>query len=123
MAVEPIKRREARSGKVSYASPVVLHETSKRRIVVVPFFISRTEGTELAIKIASYEKAPPPNSWALIEERSVSLDETASRKLLNALHSHLAVSSEDADGNYLVIRVSEVLLILASTIRSQLPTP
>ncbi len=47
--LETIRRRPARSGRVDYGDPVVLHDTSKRRLVVVPFFITHSDHTELAI--------------------------------------------------------------------------
>jgi hypothetical protein len=37
--VSRIDRRVARSGNVSYSDPVMLHETSKSRGVLVPFFV------------------------------------------------------------------------------------
>jgi hypothetical protein len=105
--LQTIQRREARSGKVSYSDPVFLHETNVKRVVLVPFFIHRSDGTDLAIKIVSYRKAEPPFTWRLVEEKSVSLDEPASRKLLIGLRCHLRVAEEDADGSYILIKVSE----------------
>lgn len=105
--LETIRRRQARSGRVSYGDPVVLYDTSKRQIVFVPFFIPHSDHTELAIKIITYRKQPPPMDWTVLEEKSLSLRETASRKLITALRNHLAVAESPEDGNYLVIRVSE----------------
>jgi len=104
---ETVHRREAKSGRVSYGDTVVLHDTSKSRIVLVPFYIPRTEGTDLAVKIITYQKQPPPNDWSLVELKSVSLNESASRALLNALRKHLAVAETDENGSYLVLRVDE----------------
>jgi hypothetical protein len=104
---ETVHRREAKSGRVSYGNAVVLHETSKRRVVLVPFYIPRTEGTDLAVKIITYQKQPPPMDWAVVESKSVSLNESASRTLLNALRKHLAVAETNEDGSYLVLRVAE----------------
>src|SRR5579863_9854615 len=104
---ETIRTRRAKSGKISYSDPVVLRDSSKRQVVVVPFFIPRTDRTELAIKIVSYLKQPPPISWAVIEEKSVSLGEEASRKLLSALKTHLKIAEIGEDGSFLLIRVSE----------------
>src|SRR5258705_5983663 len=90
--LETIRRRQAKSGRVSYGDPVVLYDTSKRRIVFVPFFVPHSDHTELAIKIITYGKQPPPMDWAILEEKSLSLRETATRKLIAALHNHLAVA-------------------------------
>jgi sirohydrochlorin ferrochelatase len=104
---ETITTRQAKSGKVSFSDPILLRDSSKRQVVVVPFFIPHTDHTELAIKIVSYLKQRPPISWTVIEEKSVSLGEEASRKLLSALQTHLKIAETGEDGSYLVIRVSE----------------
>jgi sirohydrochlorin ferrochelatase len=111
---ETITTRQAKSGKVSYSDPVVLRESSQRQVVVVPFFIPRTEHTELAIKIISYLKRRPPLSWTVIEEKSLSLGEEASRKLLAALQTHLKVAEAGEDGSFLVIRVTEGTALLTA---------
>ena len=105
--VASISRREAASGRVSYGDPVVLHETSRTRVQLVPFYVPRTNGTDLSVKIITYQKAPPPNDWAIIEEKSVSFNETTSRELLKALQTHLAVAAQGEDGDFIVIRASE----------------
>lgn len=105
-AVQPIERRQAQSGRVSYGTPVVLHESLRSRIVLVPFFIPRTERTELAVKIQSYRKGAPPNEWVLIEDKSISLNEPAARMLLSGLRNHLAVAEQaDSDGSYIVVPI------------------
>jgi hypothetical protein len=105
---QSITRRQARSERVSYGDPVVLHESSISRIVLVPFFVPRTGRTELAVKIQSYRKGAPPLDWVLVEDKSVSLPEVASRVLLSAVQRHLAVAEQtSADGSYIVIPVTE----------------
>jgi hypothetical protein len=86
--LETIRRRQARSGRLDYGDPVVLHDTSKRRLVVVPFFIPHSDHTELAVKLVTYSKAPPPTDWVVIEQKSISIGEASSRKLLAALRTH-----------------------------------
>ena len=105
--IKTVSRKLAKSGKVSYSDSIIIHESSKMRIVFTPFYIARTEGTDLAIKIETYKKAPPPNNWHLIEEKSISMNESTSRALLRALKEHLVVSEEDEDGDYILIKVNE----------------
>lgn len=105
--VETIRRRPAKSGAVSYGDPVVLYESSKRRIVLVPFFVPHSDHTELAVKLVTYQKNPPPLDWAVIEQKSISLKEESARKLLAGLRTHLAVAEEEEDGEYLVVRIAE----------------
>lgn len=98
-----VHRRKASSRRTSYADPVILHETTRTRITLVPFFIPRSHGTDLSVKIQSYKKAA--SDWLLIEEKSVSLQEAAARKLHAALSTNLQVAQEDEDGQFLVIRL------------------
>lgn len=103
--VSAIRRREAKSGHVSYADPVILHETSKSRLVMVPFFVKRTSGTELPIKIISYTKAM--GGLVPVEEKSVPIPADAARKLLRGLKDHLRIAEENADGSYMLIKVAD----------------
>lgn len=105
--VSEIRRRAASSGRVSYSDPIILHDSSRRQVLLVPLFIPKTDGAELAIKIVTYRKSAPPADWATNEEKSISLTESAARKLLAGLRDHLRVAQEAGDGSYLVIRVSE----------------
>ncbi len=105
-SMNTIRRRPARSGRVSYSDPLILHETNKRRIVLVPFFIKHDSGQpELAAKVVTYLKNP----FGFIEsqEKSVTLQEPAARLLLKHLSDHLAVASESEDGNYILLRIAE----------------
>ena len=104
-AVRTIRRREARSGRVSYADPVVVYESSQRLVKMVPFFIKRTEGTDLAVKVATYKKRE--DGFVEIEQKSVSLPEAGARRLLKALRAHLQVAEEDANGNYMLLKVAD----------------
>lgn len=101
-----INRRQASSGKVSYSDPVVLHETSRSRIVFVPFYIPHSDHEELAAKIQTYRKGQPPNDWLIVDDKSISLKEPAIRELLRALNVHLEAVNE-GDGDYLLVRVEE----------------
>jgi hypothetical protein len=103
--VGAIQRRQGKSG-ISYASPVILHDSSRQRVELVPFFVPHSDHSELAVKLITYKKRPPPNEWVLVEEKSLSLSETAARRLLQALKQHLRVS-EQSDGDYLVIPVND----------------
>jgi hypothetical protein len=110
--LQSISRREASSGRVSFGDTVVLHESSKSRVTLVPFFISRTDRTELAVKIVTHKKSQV--SWVLNAEKSVSLSEQATRKLLSGIRGHLKIAEEPSDGDFLIIRVSKGLAQLGT---------
>lgn len=103
--VRTIRRREARSKRLSYADPVVVYDSRQRLVKMVPFFISRTEGTDLAVKIVTYQKRD--DGFIEIEQKSVSLPEAGARNLLKALRDHLQLAEEDANGNYVLLKVAD----------------
>lgn len=102
-----VNRRLAKSGRVSFGDSVLLYESSRSRVTFVPFYVPHSDHTELAAKLITYKKQPPPMDWAVVEEKSLSLHEDAARKLLTSLRTHLAVAEEKEDGSFLLIRVSE----------------
>ena len=103
-----LSKRKANSGRVSYGNAVVLHQTTKSKVVFVPFYLERSEGTELAIKLITSKKAPPPNDWVEVDEKSISLSGAASIALLKNLKQHLTVAEEaKGDGDYLLIKMSD----------------
>lgn len=106
-SVRSITTEAAARSNVSYAQAVVLSENSRTRVVMVPFFIKHSDRTELAAKITTYRKSPPPNDWLEVEEKSLSLQEPVARELHRALRDHLKIAKENDDGSFLVIRVSE----------------
>ena len=71
--LDTVLRRAAKSGKVSYADPVVLQETSRTRVSFVPFFIPHSDHTELAGAIVTEKKAPPPMDF-VVSKKSISLE-------------------------------------------------
>lgn len=102
-----IDRKEAASGRVGYGNSVILHETSRTRVSMVPWFISHSDHTELAVKLQTFKKAPPPNDWVFVDEKSISLGGAAAQRLLSALRDHLAVAEEGTEGSFLLLKVSE----------------
>ena len=92
-----INRRPAASGQVDFGDPVILHDTDLLQIELVPFFIERSEEDQLACKITRYNKRA---GW---QETSISLQESALRKLHDSLTSHLLITKEES-GSYIVLR-------------------
>ncbi len=105
--IRTIDRKLASSEKVSYSESIVIHETRSSRLVLVPFYIPRSAGTQLAIKLVTYKKSPPPADWAIIEEKSISMKEETARRLYVELKGLFAIAQEEEDGSYVLIRVTE----------------
>lgn len=94
---DEIQRRTSQSLGVEYSDPVELHDTNMLRIEFVPFFIDRSGGGDMACKLVRYDKR---SGW---EQTSISLQQPALRRLLDALNSHLAITDQEA-GSYVVVR-------------------
>jgi hypothetical protein len=92
---------------VSYGDPVILHESSQKRVAFIPFFVPHSDHTEMAAKIVTYRRQAAPLDWAVVEERSVSLSEAAARRLVTALRMHLTVAEGNEDGEFIVVRIEE----------------
>jgi hypothetical protein len=103
--IEPIERRKASSGLVDYSSPIVLYESSKSKIALIPYFIQHSDHSELKVKIQTLKKADPPFSWVECEEKSLSLNGQATGRLLYELNRLQAVSDENELGSYIVLRI------------------
>lgn len=110
VSVDPVRVRQAQSGDVSYANEVV-HETRRKRVTVVPFFIDRSKGKSVSFKIQTHERKKGDDgvfSWIFAEEKSLNLNEEAARKTVAAMQRHLRVGEENADeGDFIVIKVRE----------------
>jgi Domain of unknown function (DUF4263) len=106
-SLDTVLRRQAKSGKVSYADPVILHETSRSRVSFVPYFIPHSDHTELAAAIVTEQKAAPPMDFVVVAKKSVSLSGQAALKLLRSLKTHLKVAESGEDGDFIVIRAVE----------------
>lgn len=100
-------RKLAASGNVEYGNPVVLYETSKSRLTLIPFYITHSDHTSLKIKLITSRKAAPPDFWTDIEEKSVSLTEEATSRLMEELPKLKAVAAESEIGEYITIRVED----------------
>ena len=75
-----IGRKTAASGLVGYSDPVVLHETSRTRVELIPYYIPHSTDSRLAIKLKTLQKHPNA-SWVLSNEKSISLDNAATIRL------------------------------------------
>lgn len=102
-----IERKAAASGCVDYSSPIVLSETSKTRVLAIPFFTLHSDHSELVLKIQTMKKTNPPFGWTEIEDKTITLSEQATRKLAAELPKYYAVAREDSAGDYVVIRMSD----------------
>lgn len=67
------------------------------RIELVPFFIERSDGGEMACKLIRYDKSA---GW---EQTAISLQAPAATRLYQVLGEHLAVADQES-GAYVVIR-------------------
>jgi len=112
-AARSVVRRTARSGNVDYTQPVTLHETTKSRWQMIPWYVKRSEGTQTSIKLECYKRTSAHHDWSLAEARSVTLPEQAVRRLVRGASTLFNIAHEDA-GEFVVIRVQEGVAQLGS---------
>src|ERR1700744_3012686 len=103
--VQAVRRSTAKSGNVDYAEPVILNETSRSRLTAVAFFIPHTDHTEFSIKIEGFSKKA--GNWNLVKEKTLSIGEAGSRRLLQMLQTHLAVAEQHEKGEFIFLKVSD----------------
>ena len=105
--LDTVLRRTAKSGKVSYADPVILHETSRSRVSFIPTLQSliRTIPSRRR-NCYGTEGAATDGLRCRRQEFSVCRYATA-RRLLQTLRTHLKVAESDQDGEFIIIRAAE----------------
>jgi hypothetical protein len=105
MAENVRSKRNARSGKVGYATPIVLSSSSSRIIQLIPIYIrhnTKPEGLTLKLVQSRVETASYLSS--IDPEVEINLSEEASRRLLEVV-PELAELSGYAIGDYLVLGI------------------
>lgn len=104
---EPIAdKTQASSGRVAHGAPVVLRDTRQTHIEVKPFYVPRTGGDDLSIKIVSQKKHERLAALRVGTPTEISLNDDEIRRLHEALHQFLAVVDQD-EGEYIVIRMDD----------------
>lgn len=98
-----LRRQASAKPRISHSDPVTLHDSSKMQIVLVPMFVHRSAGDELAVKLIRYNKANLLGTADL----ELPLQEAAARQLHRALGEHLAVAGQGADGQYIALRIDD----------------
>lgn len=96
-----VERRTALSGSVDYSTPVTLHDSREMRITAVPFYVPRSSGEEMSVKLiretksrAGFRRARP--------DAEISLSGSATINLRDCLNSWLALLGQTS-GRHLVV--------------------
>lgn len=103
--VQKVVRKTASSGKVDYALPVILNETSKSRLQALAWFIPHSDRTEFSLKLEGFTKAKN-QPWIEDKAKTLTLSETASIQLLKYLQTHLPVAAQSEAGEFILVRVA-----------------
>ena len=104
--IAPVRRLAARN--VDYSSPVVLHESGKSKVTVVPFFVKRSSGeVDTSIKLQGYEKVKSSFINSLIEKegKTLNLDAAATRRLHAALSTFYEAANGAAGQSFLTLPI------------------
>lgn len=104
--VQKLVRKTASSGKVDYAPPVVLNETSKSKLHALAWFIPHSDGrTTFSLKLEGFVKAKD-QPWIEDKAKTLTLSETSSLQLLKYLQTHLPLAAQSETGEFILIRVA-----------------
>ncbi len=104
--VQKVVRKTASSGKVDYAPPVVLNETSKSKLHAMAWFIPHSDGrTTFSLKLEGFVKAKD-QPWIEDKAKTLTLSETSSLQLLKYLQTHLPLAAQSETGEFILIRVA-----------------
>jgi len=104
--VQKVVRKTASSGKVDYAPPVVLNETSKSKLHALAWFIPHSDGrTAFSLKLEGFVKAKD-QPWIEDKAKTLTLSETSSLQLLKYLQTHLPLAAQSETGEFILIRVA-----------------
>lgn len=104
--VQKVVRKTASSGKVDYAPPVVLNETSKSKLQALAWFIPHSDGrTTFSLKLEGFVKS---KGQPFIEDKAktLTLSETSSLQLVKYLQTHLPLAAQSETGEFILIRVA-----------------
>lgn len=102
-----IQKRQAKSKKVATSDPSILHDTTRSRITLVPFYVPHKNGPdELCVKIIRSKKQAAGVFPQIVDDQAISLQGPATLALLKALQLNTEVSTQD-DGSYLLIKVQD----------------
>lgn len=101
-----VVRKTARSGNVDYTQPVTLHQTTKSRWQMIPWYVRRSDGTQTSIRLECYKRPSAHHDWSMAESRTVTLPEQAVRRFVRSASTLFNIAHEDA-GEFVVIRVKE----------------
>ncbi len=115
--LDAMRVRKANDRGLSYGEPRVIHETSKKRVTVMPFFVNRSAGREVSFKITTEERTKDAAglfAWFGAEQKSLSLNEAAATALAESIRRGIGVAREGADGEFITIRVQEGIADLSS---------
>ncbi len=109
------------SGRVAHGEPVVLRNSRETHIEVKPFYVPRSSGEELSIKI-THQKLAEGGSFGVGYPTEINLKHDEVIALHDALHRFRAVANED-DGTYIVIRLNEGERVKARKLAAVLSQP
>lgn len=98
---EIVERKTAASGAVEYTEPITIHDSRDMRIEAVPFFIPRTEGEELSVKLIRSTKSAA-GFRRVFPDAELNLSAAATKRLSDWLGKLFALIGQPP-GQHLVI--------------------
>lgn len=88
---------------LSYGQSIVLHETSRKRIELLPWYIRHKSGeTELSIRLINVTK-----SKGTEKIHKFCFNQTAGEALLQNLREHVEIAAQNQDGSFILLPISD----------------
>lgn len=98
-----ISKKKAKNKKIEYSEPITVHQSNKTRIDFIAFYIPRSEGPEMNIKLQKYVKKD--DGW--VEDQGLSFKETSIRMVVENIKKHFSVLGHKEIGDFLAIKLDD----------------
>ena len=112
--ISPVRRERATNRDMDYSSPVLLHESRKTKITVLPWYVKRSAGqvdTSLKFEVHEYRKSTIGGLWW--PNSTLNLNASATRKLFTTLGTFLKAAETETGKAFLIVPVGPGLADLA----------
>lgn len=106
-------KHDAKSKEIQYAETVTLKDNSRSRVTVQAFFIPHKTSDEQGLTLR-FETYDVRNRYLPIPEKKLSLDESETRILYEALQRYFKLTSAAESGDYLFVKTVDGITSLGN---------
>jgi hypothetical protein len=96
-----VRRRSATNANLSWVEPLILHETTRTKIVLMTYSINRTAGREVAFTVLRYSMKG--GNWIENTKKRFSFPKSAALQIIEKVKAHIEIAQAPDDGTFEVI--------------------